>query len=122
MNTFNRFVVTILFILFSLQVFATRPYMTKIERINTTTLRVNFDQPIKSHIGFFGLYIRGENNVFYTEANSTTLNLIKAISTAPLVINDKVSLTFAVFKPTTVSIVASAGSIQSRYLTNALVS
>jgi hypothetical protein len=50
------------------------------------------------------------------------LNLIKAISSAPLVINDKVSLTFAVFKPTTVSIVASAGSIQSRYLTNALVS
>jgi hypothetical protein len=30
------------------------------------------------------------------------LNLIKAISSAPLVINDKVSLTFAVFKPTTV--------------------
>jgi hypothetical protein len=74
MNTFNRFVVTILFILFSLQVFATRPYITKIERINTTTLRVNFDQPIKSHIGFLGLHIRGENNVFYTEANSTNVS------------------------------------------------
>jgi hypothetical protein len=31
------------------------------ERINTTTLRVNFDQPIKSHIGFLELHIRGNN-------------------------------------------------------------
>ncbi|WP_202752461.1 cadherin repeat domain-containing protein, partial [Bathymodiolus thermophilus thioautotrophic gill symbiont] len=47
MNTFNRFIITTLLVLFASQAFATQPTVTKIERTNVTTITVTYDQGIK---------------------------------------------------------------------------
>ncbi|CAB5496990.1 hypothetical protein THERMOT_613 [Bathymodiolus thermophilus thioautotrophic gill symbiont] len=47
MNMFNRFIITTLLVLFTSQVFATKPLLTNAKRIDHKTILITFDQPVK---------------------------------------------------------------------------
>ncbi|CAB5496671.1 hypothetical protein THERMOS_541, partial [Bathymodiolus thermophilus thioautotrophic gill symbiont] len=47
MNTFNRFIITTLLVLFTSQVFAVRPTITDVKRIGNKTILATIDQPVR---------------------------------------------------------------------------
>ena len=49
MNTFNRFIIATLLVLFTSQAFAVKPQITDVKRINPKTVLVTFDQSVKMH-------------------------------------------------------------------------
>ncbi|CAB5499133.1 hypothetical protein THERMOT_983 [Bathymodiolus thermophilus thioautotrophic gill symbiont] len=69
MNTFNRFIVTTLLVLFASQAFATQPTVTKIERTDSKTILITFDQRIKPIADILSQPIEG---IFYIKLYADT--------------------------------------------------
>ncbi|CAB5505345.1 hypothetical protein THERMOT_2137, partial [Bathymodiolus thermophilus thioautotrophic gill symbiont] len=87
MNTFNRFIVTTLLVLFASQAFATSPTITKIERINVNTILVTLDQGIKP-VSHFDVPIEGRFYILlYTSATYYLGSSSISIARTPTAVN-----------------------------------
>ncbi|CAB5499772.1 cadherin repeat domain-containing protein [Bathymodiolus thermophilus thioautotrophic gill symbiont] len=87
MNTFNRFIITTLLVLFASQAFATSPTITKIERINVNTILVTLDQGIKP-VSHFDVPIEGRFYILlYTSATYYLGSSSISIARTPTAVN-----------------------------------